>query len=405
MANSALEFLARRYDNVVKYDADGRPSIFVKFPKTKSNELDASLPDHVHPAFIVNGVEQDYILIGKYKASELETNGTLYSLPNMPPRHSLSADAFLTRMRAFGGGASGKTVADSGFLLLLAQKNGWDPKGNSDYGSSNRDATRYEYAKSVAIGDKRSFGGFRYECLIAHTTSLELSPDIAPNYWKKLDFIGGVEAYPTLKDTNSRNTLLTLTGSGLLDWYLDGTPGSIADAIGNLFDQDYGYRLVNCEIQIMADNNAAHPDADLSATSAAWKAILPNASDDGYTLVAPGTTGTLHWNWLNGKITLDTVAPTFDNEYRGTDFKNLAVNSANLPYVPHIMRELGLFPTTGSTMRGYYYVQFTADERFPRRGGHYRSGGYAGLGCVVSYDPRSGAAWRFGARPRSLVSL
>ena len=128
MNNSPLEFLARQYDNVVKYDAQGNPSIFVKFPKMKSKDLDSSLPDHTHPAFIVNGVEQDYILLGKYKAASLtgsgSDGGTLYSLPNMPPAHSCNADQFLSQLRAFGGGVSGMTVADRGFLLLLAQKNG-----------------------------------------------------------------------------------------------------------------------------------------------------------------------------------------------------------------------------------------------------------------------------------------
>ena len=199
-----------------------------------------------------------------------------------------------------------------------------------------------------------------------------------------------------------KSTILTLNGSGPLDWYLDGTPGSVCDIVGNQFEQDYGYRIVGNELQILENNNAASPDADLSSTSAAWKAILPNASDDGYTLVAPGTTGTLHWNWLNSKITLDTAIPTYDNEYRGTYFKDLAVNSANLPHIPYIVRELGLFPTSGSTMKGYYYMQFTADERFPRRGGGCFDGGGVGLGFGGCGGPRSSAYWSFGARPRSL---
>lgn len=128
MTNSPLEFLARMYDNVVKYDAQGNPSIFVRFPKMKSSDLDASLPDHTHPAFIINGQEQDYILLGKFKAASLtgsgSDGGTLYSLPNMPPAHTRTADQFLSQIRAFGGGVSGMTVADRGFLLLLAQKNG-----------------------------------------------------------------------------------------------------------------------------------------------------------------------------------------------------------------------------------------------------------------------------------------
>lgn len=402
MTNSPLEFLARQYDNVVKYDKDGNPSVFVRFPKMKSRDLHESLPDHTHPAFIVNGVEYDEILIGKYKCVELVKDGTLYSLPNMPPRYSLGADQFLERMRAFGGGVSGMTIADGGFLLLLAQKNGWDPKGNTDWGSSFRDATRYEYGKSVVKNDKRGFNGWLYECLQPHTTSKELRPDKNPLYWKKVKFIGGVEAYPDLHDANwPASTVLTLNGSGPNDWYLDGTPGSLADIVGNQYENEYGYRIVKGELQIMQDNNAASPDADLSVNGP-WKAILPNKEDDNFTLVAPGTTGTLHWTWANSKITLDTVEPTFDNEYRGTNFKDLAVNETNVPHVPYILKELGLFPTASSTMRGYYYVHFTADERWPRRGGDYSDGGNAGLGYVGCRNPRSFSYWGYGGRPRSL---
>lgn len=406
MNNSPLEFLARQFGNVVKYDENGNPSIFVKFPKMKSSDLDASLPDHTHPAFIINGVEQDYILIGKYKATSLTGSGsdgkTLYSLPNMPPAHSRTADAFLTQLRAFGGGVSGMTVADRGFLLLLAQKNGWNPGGNSDYGHCYKDATRYELAKNVNIGDKRGFRGWLYECIKAHTTSVELYPDIAPLYWKKIKQIGGTEAYADMHDSGQNNLILTLNGSGPLDWYLDGTPASVCDIVGNQFEQDYGYRIVGNELQIMENNNAASPDADLSASSAAWKAILPNKSDDGYTLVAPGTAGTLHWTWANSKITLDTVVPEYDGQYRGTDFKSLGVNSTNLPYIPHIVRELGLFPTSGSTMKGYYYMQFINEERFPRRGGYYYNGGHIGLGYEHCTHPRGGANRYYGARPRSI---
>ena len=404
MNNSPLEFLASMYGNVVKYDNDGNPSIFVRFPKMKSSDLDPSLPDHTHPAFIINGVEQDSILLGKFQGSCL--NGTqtctIYSLPNMPPTHSRGADELLAQCRNFGNGISGMTIADYGFLLLLAQKNGWDPKGNSDYGHGWNAATRYEFGKAVEVGARRGWRGWLYECLIAHTTAVELSPDKSPLYWKKIKRIGGTEAYPTLHDANQNNLILTLTGSGPNDWYLDGTPGSMCDLVGNQYEQNYGYRLVGCELQIMENNNAADPAADLSAGSAAWKAILPNKADDGYTLVAPGTAGTLHWTWQNGYITLDTVVPEFDNEYRGHSFSALKYNAANLPHIPHIVRELGLFPTSGSSMRGYYYVHFTQDERFPRRGGYCSSGGSAGLGCVYCNYPRGSASRNYGVRPRSL---
>ncbi len=407
MNNTMLEFLARQYDNVVKYDEQGNPSVFVKFPKMKSKDLDSSLPDHVHPAFIINGVEQDYILLGKYKAASLTGNGsdgeTLYSLQNMPPAHTRNADQFLSQLRAFGNGVSGMTVADRGFLLLLAQKNGWNPGGNSDFGHCYKDAARYEYGKAVTAGTKVGFNGWLYECIAAHTTSAELAPNVSPLYWKRIKQIGGTEAYPAIKEsTFPASTVLTLNGSGPMDWYLDETPWNICDIVGNQLEQDYGYRIVAGELQILENNNAASPEADLSADSNAWKAILPNSADDGYTLVAPRTAGTLHWTWSNDRITLDTVKPTLDNEYRGNSFADLCANAVNLPYVPCIVRELGLFPTSGSTMKGYCYVQFTEEERLPRRGGHYGDSGNIGLGDEYCNAPRTYAPWFYGARPRAM---
>lgn len=406
MNNSPLEFLARQFDNVVKYDASGNPSIFVRFPKMKSSELDASLPNHTHPAFIINGVEQSEILLGKYKACELAADGTLYSLPNMPPRVSLGADPFLTRLRAFGGGVSGKTVADSGFLLLLAAKHGWVPKGNNDWGCDYRDGTAFSLGATVAADAIRTFRGWSYKCLIAHTTSAELLPVNTPTHWERIAHIGGTPASPAQYVADSRyQGYNTLTGSGPTSWFLDGKVSSLADIVGNCSEQDYGYRIVGGEIQILPDNNAAHPDADLGASSAAWKAILPNLSDDGCTLVAPGTAGTLKWTWQNSKITLDTIAPTLEDVSRNTAFKDLAVNAANVPFVPHILKELGLFPLPGSTTQGQVYVNLVAGERFPRRGGSYRSTSYAGLGCVYSHNPRAYSGVPYGARPRSLETL
>lgn len=404
MNNSPLEFLAKKYGNVVKYDADGNVAgIFVKFPKMKSSDLVAGLPEHTHPAFIINGVEQDYILLGKYKGGENGVSGgALVSLPNINPARSLGADQCLSRMKMAGPGITGMTVADYGFIKLLAQKHGWAPKGNTWWGQSHKDANCWEVGKSVTVGQERAYEGYVYKCLIAHTTSAELKPDISPTYWGRGKYIGGVSA-DTDMDTAHQTGYRTLNGTGPLDWYLGNDPGSLSDIIGSSLEQQYGYRLVNCELQILENNNAADPAADLSAASDAWKAILPNQSNDGYTLVAPGTAGTLHWTWANGKITLDNAAPIFDNEHRGTNFKDLAVNTANVPYVPCIVKELGLFPTgAADKTEGYYYVQIVADERFPRRGGYYYNGSSAGLGCVNSYSPRGNGNASYGCRPRAL---
>ena len=404
MNNSPLEFLAKKYENVVKYDSAGNVAgIFVKFPKMKSSDLVSGLPNHTHPAFIINGIEKDYILLGKYKAGENGVDdGALLSLPNINPIRSLGADETLTRIKKAGAGITGMTVADYGFIKLLAQKNGWTPKGNTMWGQSHIDATPWEVGKTLAVNTERAYNGWLYKCITAHTTAAELRPDITPTHWQKLKFVGGICNDGT-PDANHQTGYRTLNGTGPLEWFLGSDPGNLCDIIGSSLEQQYGYRLVNCELQILPDNNAADPNANLAANSPSWKAILPNVGDDGYTLVAPGTAGTLHWTWADSKITLDTVEPTFDSQYRGNNFVDLKYNSTNLPYVPHIVKELGLFPTgVGDTTPGYYYVHMTRDERFPRRGGHYSSGSSAGLGYVVSNTPRGNANPHYGARSRSL---
>ena len=321
MNNSPLEFLAKKYGNIVKYDSDGNVAgIFVKFPKMKSSDLVSGLPNHTHPAFIINGVEQDYILLGKYKAGENGvSNGPLLSLPNIMPARSLGADACLTRMKAAATGITGMTVADYGFIKLLAQKEGWVPKGNTTWGQSHKDATAWKTGIAVTVNTKKAYEGWLYNCITAHTTAAELKPDIAPLYWQKLGFIGGISK-DNATDATQQTGYRTLNGSGPLDWHLGSDPANLCDIIGSSLEQQYGYRIYDCELQILENNNAADPEADISASSAAWKAILPNGADDGYTLVAPGTTGTLHWNWTGSAIELDTKCDDLTIGTKGQSF-------------------------------------------------------------------------------------
>jgi hypothetical protein len=314
--HDSIERFAQEMGWVVKYADDGTPNFFYPIYKCKSSDLDASLPEHTHPAFIVNGQEIDRRLIAVFKGSS--HNEACHSIPNMPPLVNTGADQLLAKIKACGTGFGPKTCADSGLILLLAKKNGWVPKGNNAYGVDCRDGTSFELNKSVAVGDKRVFRGWEYTALVAHTTSAEHLPSEDVGYWKKGKHVGGTPVASQYSADNSYRGYNTLTGSGPASWRLDGTISGIDDVNGNCFDQDYGYRIYDGELQVLENNNAADPSADLSASSAAWKAILPNSANNGHTLVAPGTSGTLHWTWANSKITLDTVAPTFDSEYRGT---------------------------------------------------------------------------------------
>ena len=405
MYASPLEYLARRYDNVIKYDDDGCVAgVFVKFYKCKSSDLAEGLPEHTHPAFIIDGVEQDYILLGKYKAGPLETGSALYSLPNIRPMNNGTSDSFLTRIRRAGTGITGMTCADYGFIKLLAQKNGWEPRGNTRYGMSHLDGTAWQAGASVSKNAVRGYDGWLYTCLKGHTTSAELKPDIAPEYWQRGKFVGGVSLDSgSAIEATYQAPYRTINGTGPKEWYLGGDTGSVSDIIGSSFETNWGYRIVDCELQILENNNAANPNADMSASSAAWRAILPNAGDDGYTLVTPGTEGALHWNWTGSAIQLDTRCDNFTAGSKAQNFRTLTAHGARLPYVPHIVKELGLFPTgSGDNTPGNYYLNFSKGEYFPRRGGSYSSGSLAGLGYVASNYGRSISGANYGCRPRSL---
>lgn len=388
MPDKLMEMLAAQYDNVVLYAEDGTPGIFVKFPKMKSSDLDPSLPNHTHPAFIVNGVEQDYILLGKFKAgcSNLygEDTSVLTSLPGLYPASGLGESAFLSQMRAFGQGVSGMTAADRGLLLLLAQKHGWKPGGNNAQGHCTHDAPLFYWGCQMDpstgkylyhAGDRVGYKGWLYECATEHERSLSIRPDEQPSHWKKLKWIGGIQI---------GNHSVTMNGSGPMSWYLDGTAGSVCDLLGNLAEADYGYRVVGGELQILPDNDAASPDADLSETSTAWRAILPSQTDDSYTLVDPGTTGTLHWSAVHksgvgSSIALDIETPDIVmGGHEETAFCELTALSDHLPYVPCIVRELGLLPTTGSTTEGLCVVHYDSAIRPGYRGcaadGEYTDG-------------------------------
>lgn len=406
MYTSPLEFLAEQMGNVVKYDAQGRPSVFVPFYKVKSSELDPSLPNRTHPAFIVNGQEVSRILIGKYMGSELELNGTLYSLPNMPPRRSLGFDQLDQRVKQFPGAVQ-MTAAMHGLILLLAKKNGWVPKGNTYYSVDHRDGTPWNIGTNATVDMKRVLYGWEYTCLIAHATVAELKPDIAPNHWRRGRFIGGNTVITDRTSVNGRG-YNTMTGSGPLSWNLDGKAEGLTDVVGGVMENLAGFRVFDGELQIFADNDAAHPAADFSAGSGAWKAILPSMVDDGHTLVLPGTPGTLKWNGT-GVLTSGYYTPQLDtqislrttgSDYLSAMFKDLTAEATRVPFVPAILRELGIFPIVGDATQGrVYYNNQAGTEYFPRRGGYCSSTSSAGMGCVHCSYTRGHSSTYYGARP------
>lgn len=209
-------------EQTVIFTAKGQPCVMNIIKKFDMSTIDASMSG-THPAFIVNGKELDRILIGTYEGRVL--NGELLSNAYVAPISDtmLNLAAFA---KANGKGFHLMSNAEWAMLQMLAVKNGYSPLGNTSFGKSDNDAAA--------------------------------------------DYNGvNVNGYPA---GDSRAGTI-FTGSGPIQYRLDGKFTGISDLVGNQFEPVLGMRLAGNEIQVIPDNDVAQLDADWGATSAAWRAI------------------------------------------------------------------------------------------------------------------------------------
>ena len=190
-----------------------------------------------------------------------------------------------------------------------------------------------------------------------------------------------------LSPQNPKDVYRTLTGTGGKGWEAYG----VNDIVGNVHKWIVA-RLVDGEIQIIPNNNAAIHKTDLSANSKAWRAILQDGS-----LVAPGTAGTLKFDYTaappatgsTGNFCLSTTVTTqqtTEEPYAAKDFGTLTAKAGVT--VPDLLKALAFFPNTDKTGRGYFYMR-NKGERLLFRGGDYGTGGRAGEAHGDFDSPRS----------------
>lgn len=340
----------------VLYTAGGQPSIMNIVPRFNLEDIDASLGSGVHPAFLVGGVEKSELFIGSYQG--IIKNGELISLPGVDPTGSTLLDSFVSIARATGPGFHITTNVEFMALALWCWKNGYTPRGNTSYGRS--DAAHHE----TAIRKDRGIPG------------------------------------------DSSGSPRTLTGSGPVSWRHDNTPNGVSDLCGNIWEWAPGLRLMDGEIQVIPNNDAALPTTSLARSSTAWRAI--RVSDGA--LVQPGTEGTLKYDAKDPSgsdiMLSDSVenrqGELGDNSLNGgavsTQLKGILVKSGL--NVPSIAKVLGLYPHVDNGegpsdrihMRNY-------GERIPFRGGAWNFSYTSGIFSAHIAYSRSHTGANVGARP------
>ena len=320
----------------------GVPSVMVKQPLVYLDELGIGTAHTPHPAFIINDVVVPYIYLPAFLG--VIKNNRAYSLPNQDPANYVTYDRAVEVCYNKGAGWHLMTGAEWGLVHNMITAAGEEPRGNTNSGRHH--VKTYEHG--------------------------------------------------VLSPTNQSGAYRTLTGTGGKTWAACG----INDLVGNVSKWIAAVRLVDGEIQVIPNNNAAIHKTDLSANSSAWRAILQDGS-----FVAPGTEGTLKFDYSaapaanTSNFYLSTTIERKQTEETHYGYKDFGALTAKTGVtVPDILKALALFPYTDKTGRGGFWMRNTG-ERLLVRGGNSGDGGLAGEAFGNLFYPRSLSSATLGLFP------
>ena len=341
---------------IVKYNANGDPCVFTRIPRFNLEDIHAGLGTGPHPAFIVNGVIKNEILIGSYQA--IIEKGCAISLPGQSPKVSITFDAAKTACEQNGPGFHLMSSWERAAIVLWCVKAGFQPRGNTSSGKS-------------------------HEAVWEHGTP---APD---------------------------NAAKTLGGSSPASWRHDGTVAGIADLVGNVWEWLDGLRLVDGRLYFPQDNDFTLPEAQWPASPVYLDASVgpgdrSGATNSGTIIISDritkysetptpaGGTDPGDFDYAYSSVWANTaLAATFDG--LPLDKRQQAAQLAIAPKIASVGNALFETAAKGAMWSRNY------GERRPMFGGSWGDGGNAGLGALYLGVRRAYSNYYIGLRPAFIL--
>ena len=325
----------------VIYDDKKNPSIMYDIPKFKNSDIDPSLGNDTHPAFIVEGKEVSDIFVGCYQSIVLD--GRAYSLPHVDPTAYINFDTARGYCDAKGRGWHMTSNAERAAIALWCAKNGYFPRGNTSTGCAY-DAT---YEHGVMGGDGR-----------------------------------------------------TLTGSGPQSWNHDNTAFGIADLCGNVWEWTDGLKFIDGKIYVVGQDSTPMNNFRTANTYKGTTGWIDTGAcfDSSVAGSADKSGGNLGSPILNSKVTNKAyMGDSTEEYYKENDcaFESLSVTSGYTP--PTYLKSLAVQPLNASGTGDYLWVR-NYGERIPLCGGYWADSAGAGVFALNLRDPRSAYGSNVGFR-------
>jgi hypothetical protein len=313
----------------VLYDNAGNPNFMRIIPAFCGYDISPNLgaAGVVHPAFMVNGVYKPQIYVGMYPAANV--GGLGCSLPNVAPFVNINFDNAKAACTGKGAGWHMMTNWEWAALALWCIKNG-NPllRGNTYYGQA--------YDKPFETGRRTNSG----------------------------------------QPGNASGTASIINGSGPASWRHDGSMAGVSDLVGNIWEWQDGFKVVDGVIKMPSDNY-------YGLTESSWPDTLARIDGSGSSSVISDT------------ITSRNAG--LSNTWNGTTIKG--------GYTPPLTLKQALIcpydtaANMGNVPGGLWVNNTTGFEALPLRGGGWGDTSNCGLAALFLYNQRSDVNSGIGFRP------